>query len=135
MKQKAPARRRGFFILPFSLVCNAIGQPLPFSRSLFKRRVIFSLRTTSKKKRAARDAGDSRSPTASCENENTGEMSYREVPADPASRTRCFRLAPKGPRWTYLAFLLGEAALSTAGGGDTGGSVFGTRERQTRAPL
>lgn len=62
-------------------------------------------------------------------------MSYREVPADPASRTRCFRLAPQEPRWTYLAFLLGEAALSTAGGGDTGGSVFGTRERQTRAPL
>jgi hypothetical protein len=73
MKQKAPARRRGFFILPFSLVCNVIGQPLPFSRSLFKRRVIFSLRTTSKKKRAARDAGDSRSPTASCEKQKTQE--------------------------------------------------------------
>jgi hypothetical protein len=46
------------------------------------------------------------------------------------------RLAPHEPRWTYQAFLLGEAPLSTAGGSPTPArSCLGHGKRQTRRPL
>ena len=73
----------------------------------------FCGRRCPRKFEGARNAGKPKAPRSLCTQRVTGvhRGSHHEVPGSPASRARCLRLAPRGPRWTsFPAF----RALSTA---------------------
>ena len=89
---------------------------------------------------AAREGGAGRRghpvPTVHVRKEKHKEVLPRGAGCSPASRTRCWWLAPRGPRWTDLPPCSGAHILSTAGGNLSPARPYsGYGKRHTRRPL
>ena len=88
---------------------------------------------------AAREGGAGRRghpvPTVHVRKEKHKEVLPRGAGCSPASRTRCWWLAPRGPRWTDLPPCSGAHILSTAGGNLSPARPYsGYGKRHTRRP-
>jgi hypothetical protein len=113
----------------FAPAAPALAQPCAFSRRESARGIV-RLRAAHSKIEGARDAGDCRSPRPRVRKVKAHERSLPRAPeANPASRTRCWWLAPRGPRWTDRTPLSERPMLYPPLAEPlTGATVFGIRE-------